>query len=323
MNRGGLGRELIVVQAIDHQRVDDVRRFNRFYTKQIGVLHEGLLQSPFSLTEVRVLFELANRRRTTAAEVGKELGLDGGYLSRILRSFQQRHLVASEPSDTDGRQHHLYLTGSGKEAFATLNERQNEDVKALLGRLPAADQDRLLGAMRTIEALIGDRTAQKSPYLLRTHRPGDMGWVVYRHGVLYAQEYGWDERFEALVAEIVAKFIESFDLSCERCWIAERDGENLGCVFLVKESAAVAKLRLLLVEPSARGLGIGRRLVEECVRFARQCGYGKITLWTNDVLTAARRIYEAAGFELVREEAHHSFGHDLIGQTWDLDLGRA
>jgi len=312
-----------VFQAIDHQRVDDVRRFNRFYTRQIGVLHEGLLQSPFSLTEVRVLFELANRRRTTAAEVGKELGLDAGYLSRIICNFQQRHLVASEPSDTDGRQHDLYLTASGREAFATLNERQNEDVKALLGRLPAADQDRLLGAMRTIEALIGDQAEPKSPYLLRTHRPGDMGWVVYRHGVLYAQEYGWDEHFEALVAEIVAKFIEGFDPSCERCWIAERDGENLGCVFLVKESAAVAKLRLLLVEPSARGLGIGRRLVEECVRFARQCGYGKITLWTNDVLTAARRIYEAAGFELVREEAHHSFGHDLIGQTWDLNLGRA
>lgn len=309
-----------MLQAIDPQRIHDVRRFNRFYTRQIGVLHEGLLQSPFSLTEVRVLFELDSRQRPTAAEVGKELGLDGGYLSRILRSFQQRGLVASEPSDTDGRQHHLHLTDSGREAFATLNERQNEDVKALLDRLPATDQGRLLEAMRTIEVLLGGRAA-KEPYLLRTHRPGDMGWVVYRHGVLYAQEYGWDEHFEAMVAGIVAKFIESFDPSCERCWIAERDGENLGSVFLVKESEAVAKLRCLLVEPSARGLGIGRRLVEECIRFARQCGYRKITLWTNSVLVAARRIYEAAGFELVHEEVHHSFGPDWIGQTWDLVLG--
>jgi DNA-binding MarR family transcriptional regulator/GNAT superfamily N-acetyltransferase len=304
------------------RRIGDVRRFNRFYTSQIGVLHEGLVRSPYSLTEVRVLWELAHRDRPTAAEIGKELGLDAGYLSRILRGFQQRGLVATEPSETDARQNLLRLTEEGREAFAVLDTRSRDDVAGMLSRLPESEQRRLTEAMSTIETLLGARLKTKAPYLLRTHQPGDMGWVVARHGVLYAQEYGWDETFEALIAEIVAKFIRELDPKRERCWIAERDGENVGCVFLVRhpEIPQMAKLRLLLVEPTARGLGIGRRLVTECIRFGRQAGYRKITLWTNSVLDAARHIYEQTGFQLVQEEPHHSFGHDLIGQTWELEL---
>lgn len=302
------------------QRIGAVRRFNRFYTRLIGVLREGYLESPFSLTEVRVLYELAHREKTTASELGKELGLDAGYLSRILRGFKKRGLIDKKPSGVDGRRSLLWLTKRGWEAFAPLNARSHDEIGAMLSGLSAAEQERLVEAMRTIEGLLGARPEHEAHYLLRPHQPGDMGWVVHRHGVLYAQEYGWDERFEALVAEIVAKFIRQYDPKRERCWIAERGGEIVGSVFLVKQSEEVAKLRLLLVEPSARGLGIGRRLVQECVRFARQTGYGKITLWTNDVLHAARRIYEEAGFRLVHEEPHHSFGHDLVGQTWELAL---
>lgn len=303
-------------------RVDAMRRFNRFYTRQIGVLPEGLLRSPFSLTEARVLYEIAHREKPTAAELGKELGLDGGYLSRILRGFRRRGLVGRRPSEADGRQSLLGLTRRGKAAFATLNKRSRDEVGGMLGRLPAGGQGRLIEAMGTIEALLGAPGGRRAaaPYLLRSHQPGDMGWVVHRHGVLYAQEYGWDERFEALVADIVARFIKHFDPKRERCWMAEKDGEIVGSVFLVKQSATVARLRLMLVEPSARGMGIGTRLVGECIRFARQAGYRKITLWTNSVLLAARHIYEQAGFRLVHEEAHHSFGHDLVGETWDLKL---
>ena len=302
------------------QRVHTVRRFNRFYTKQIGVLQEGLLQSPFSLTEVRVLYELAHRDKLTASELGKELGLDTGYLSRILRRFAKQGLVAKNPSELDGRQYHLSLTEQGRAAFAPLNQRSHDEVAAMLRGLSPADQIRLVKAMGTVEALLGGRRDSSEPYLLRPHQPGDMGWVIHRQAVLYAQEYGWDESFEALVAEIAATFIRDFDPKRERCWIAERDGEIVGSVFLVKQSDEVAKLRLLYVEPQARGLGIGRRLVSECIRFARQKGYRRITLWTNDVLHAARRIYQDAGFRLVQEERHRSFGHDLVGQNWDLDL---
>jgi DNA-binding MarR family transcriptional regulator/GNAT superfamily N-acetyltransferase len=300
--------------------VDAVRSFNRFYTKQIGVLHEGLLGSPYSLTGVRVLYELAHREEPTAAELGKELGLDAGYLSRILRGFEKRGLVARVRSRTDGRQSLLSLTANGKKAFAPLNARSHDEVAGMLGRLSAAEQDRLIGAMRAIEMLLGARPEPKVPYLLRPHQPGDMGWIIHRHGALYAQEYGWDETFEALVAEIAAKFIQSFDPKRERCWIAEREGEIVGSVFLVRRSKTVGKLRLMYVEPRARGLGIGSRLVEECIRFARQAGYRKMVLWTNSVLAAARHIYEKAGFRLVHEEPHHSFGHDLIGETWELKL---
>jgi DNA-binding MarR family transcriptional regulator/GNAT superfamily N-acetyltransferase len=302
------------------KRVDAVRRFNRFYTKQIGVLHEGLLGSPFSLTEVRVLYELAHREKPTASELGRELGLDPGYLSRILRGFKKRSLVDRALSETDRRQSHLSLTARGRKTFAPLNARSGDEVASMLSKLSAVDQSRLIKAMHTIEGLLGQPAEPKVPYLLRPHQSGDMGWVVHRHGVLYAQEYGWNEQFEALVAEIVAKFIKEFDPKRERCWIAEREGEIVGSVFLVMKSARVAKLRLMYVEPKARGLGIGSRLVEECVRFARQVGYRKITLWTNSVLVAARHIYQKAGFRLVHEESHHSFGHDLVGETWELDL---
>jgi len=303
-----------------NRRVGAVRRFNRFWTRQIGVLREGYLESSFSLTEVRVLYELAHREETTASELGEELGLDAGYLSRVLRGFEKHGLIHKRPSEADGRRRLLRLTERGREAFAPLEARSRNDIGAMLGSLSVAEQERLVGAMRTIEELLSARPDPAVPYLLRPHWPGDMGWVVHRHGVLYAREYGWDERFEALVAEIVAQFIQQYDPRRERCWIAERDDEIVGCVLLVRESEEIAKLRLLLVEPKARGLGIGSRLVEECIRFARQAGYRKITLWTNDVLSSARRIYEGLGFRLVREEPHHSFGHDLVGQTWELML---
>jgi DNA-binding MarR family transcriptional regulator/GNAT superfamily N-acetyltransferase len=302
------------------QRVGAVRGFNRFWTRRIGVLREGYLESPFSLTEVRVLYELARSEETTASELGKELGLDAGYLSRILRGFEGRGLISKKLSETDGRRSLLRLTEAGQEAFAPLDARSREDVGAMLGTLSAAEQARLVGAMRTIEELLGARPEPMVPHLLRPHEPGDMGWVVHRHGILYAREYGWDERFEALVARIVADFVDNFDPAKERCWIAESDRAILGCVFVVKESDTVAKLRLLLVEPEARGLGLGTRLVGECVRFARGRGYEKLALWTNSVLDAARRIYEEKGFEIVEEEEHHSFGKDLVGQNWELKL---
>jgi DNA-binding MarR family transcriptional regulator/N-acetylglutamate synthase-like GNAT family acetyltransferase len=302
------------------RRVGEVRRFNRFWTRQIGVLREGYLESPFSLTEVRVFYELAHREETTAGELGEELGLDAGYLSRILSGFQKHGLIRKRPSEADGRRRLLRLTERGREAFAPLEARSRSEIGAMLGGMSIAGQERLVEAMRAIERLLSFRPDPAVPYLLRPPQPGDMGWVVHRHGVLYAREYGWDERFEALVAGIVAKFIQQYDPRVERCWIAERDGEVVGCVFLVRESEEVAKLRLLLVEPEARGLGIGSRLVEECIRFARQAGYLKITLWTNDVLNSARRIYEAMGFQLVHEKPHRSFGHDLVGQTWELML---
>ena len=299
-------------------RVEATRRFNRFYTRRIGVLQEGLLRSPFSLAEARVLYELAHRERPRAAELGQELGLDAGYLSRILRGL--RGLVDRRPSPADGRTNLLGLTRRGKAAFATLDGRSRQEIGAMLAALPSRGQGRLVDAMAAIEELLGGARRPAVPYLLRSHQPGDMGWVVHRHGVLYAQEYGWDERFEGLVAEIVARFVKRFDPKRERCWIAEQDGEIVGSVFLVRQSRTVARLRLMLVEPKARGMGIGTRLVGECIRFARQAGYTTITLWTNSVLRAARHIYEQSGFRLVHEEPHTSFGHDLVGETWDLKL---
>jgi DNA-binding MarR family transcriptional regulator/GNAT superfamily N-acetyltransferase len=302
------------------QRVEAVRRFNRFYTKQIGVLQEGLLESPFSLSEARVIYELAHHEQTTATELGEDLGLDAGYLSRMLSDFHKDGLIEKQPSEADGRRNLLSMTEHGVEAFRVLNAASRSDVGTMLSELSEEEQAQLVEAMHAIEGLLGAQAECGVPYLLRPHQPGDMGWVVHRHGVLYAREYGWDERFEALVAEIVAGFIQNYDPKRERCWLAEKDGEIVGSVFLVSKSKTVAKLRLLLVEPKARGLGIGKRLVEECVRFARLVGYRKITLWTNDVLDAARHIYEKTGFCLVHEEPHHSFGHDLVGQTWELKL---
>jgi DNA-binding MarR family transcriptional regulator/N-acetylglutamate synthase-like GNAT family acetyltransferase len=297
-----------------------IRHFNRFYTRQIGVLREHLLESRFSLVQVRVLYELAQRDNLAAVVLGKELGLDAGYLSRILSGFEKLGLLTRTRSKSDGRQSELRLTEAGREAFRPLDERSSREADEMLGRLAPPDQQRLVGAMQTIEALLGEPKAERATFFLRPHQPGDMGWVVHRHGALYAQEYGWDQTMEALVAEIVARFIRKFDEKRERCWIAERDGETVGSVFLVKQSTRVAKLRLLLVEPKARGLGIGNRLVAECIRFARQAGYRKITLWTNDVLAAARHIYEKAGFKLAHQQRHRSFGHDLVGQNWELEL---
>ena len=302
------------------QRVADVRRFNRFYTRQIGLLQEGYLESPFSLSEVRVLYELAHRERPTATELGRDLGLDAGYLSRILASFQKRGLLKRTQSEHDGRQSHLALTPRGQAAFAPLNTRSRDEIGEMLGALPAAEQARLVQAMHAIEGILGAKPEPKAPYLLRPHKPGDMGWVVHRHAALYAQEYGWDERFEAMVAGIVKTFIERYDPKRERCWIAEKDGEIVGSVFLITHSKTVAQLRLMLVEPKARGLGIGARLVDECIAFSREKGYRKITLWTNSILLAARHIYTRAGFRLVHKERHTSFGHALVGETWDLTL---
>jgi DNA-binding MarR family transcriptional regulator/N-acetylglutamate synthase-like GNAT family acetyltransferase len=303
--------------------VDCVRAFNRFYTRHIGALEQGYLESPFSLAEARVLYELAHRPKPTAAEIAADLDLDPGYLSRILRGFARAGLLEKHPSPRDSRQRLLSLTDRGRAAFAPLDTASRAQIAAMLAELAPAERRRLVEAMRTVSGLLGDPGQRAEPCLLRPHGPGDMGWVVARHGALYAQEYGWDATFEALVAEIAAGFLRNFDPARERCWIAERNGENVGSVFLMKhpQREGVARLRLLLVEPSARGLGIGRRLIEECTRFARQTGYQAITLWTNDVLLAARRIYEAAGYRLVHEAPHRSFGHDLVEQTWELPLG--
>ena len=301
-------------------RIDAIRHFNRFFTRQIGVLREGLLHSPYSLTEARILFEIAHRDDLTGSDLSRELGLDPGYLSRILARLEQRGLIDKARSETDGRQRLLSLTPEGRDAFSLLDERSREEVAEMLSELPEGDQRRLLEAMQTIEGVLTRGLKFSEPFFLRQHEPGDMGWVVHRHGVLYAQEYGWDERFEALVAQIVADFINNYDPAKERCWITEMNGEIVGCVFVVRASDTVAKLRLLLVEPKARGLGLGTRLVEECIRFARRSGYKTLTLWTNSVLDAARHIYEEQGFELVDEEEHHSFGRDLVGQNWELAL---
>jgi len=302
-------------------RVASIRRFSRFYTRRIGVLHEGLLRSPLSLTEGRVIWELAQRERATASELAAELGLDSGYLSRILAGFEQKGLIDKRPSERDGRQTIIALTEPGRALYAALDARSREGIAALLGGLDAADQARLVAALETAEQLLGQAPKPAGPaYILRPHQPGDIGWIIHRHGALYAEEYGFDERFEALVAQIAVAFIENFDAARERCWIAECHGGVAGAVLLAKESEDVAKLRLLYVEPRARGLGIGSRLVAECIGFARQRRYRKITLWTNDVLVTARHIYQAAGFRLVREEPHRSFGRDLVGQFWELPL---
>jgi DNA-binding MarR family transcriptional regulator/N-acetylglutamate synthase-like GNAT family acetyltransferase len=316
-------------------RISDIRRFNRFYTQKIGVLQEGLLDSTFSLAEVRVLYELAHWRdeeepeasaqspRTpSASRLAARLGLDEGYLSRLLGGFEKQRLIARKASPGDGREYILALTPLGRRAFAPLDRRSRAQVAAMLAPLSETDRSRLSTAMTTIEQVLGRRPREpkQGAYTLRPLRPGDIGWVTHRHGVLYAAEYGYDNRFEALVAEIAAHFVQAFDVERERCWIAERDGEILGCVFLVGKARTVAKLRLLLVEPGARGLGLGARLVDECIAFARHAGYRKIVLWTQSELLAARRIYEQRGFRRIAEEAHKSFGRDLVAETWALKL---
>jgi DNA-binding MarR family transcriptional regulator/GNAT superfamily N-acetyltransferase len=305
-------------QSITAQ-VSAIRAFNRFYTRKIGVV-DGIASSPFSLAEARVLYELAHREQLTATEIRKELGLDAGYISRILRDFERQKLVTREPSKTDERQRILLLTAKGRRAFAPLDERSNRDVATMLKELAPSERKDLVNALQTAHRLLGEKAEPSTPYLLRQHQPGDMGWIVHRQAILYAEEYGWDGTYEALAAEIVAQFIKNHDPKRERCWIAEKDGTRVGAVFVAKVSIEIAKLRLLHVEPEARGLGIGRRLVEECVRFTRQAGYQKMTLWTQSTLRAARHIYSQTGFQVVREEPHHSFGKDLTGETWELDL---
>jgi len=304
--------------------IREVRHFNRFYTRQIGLLQDRMLSSPYSLTEVRVLYEIAHREKSTAAGLAEELGLDPGYLSRLLAKLQHQGLLRRKRSSSDGRQSFLSLTRKGQGVFRPLETRSNEQVAKMLNRLTSVQQKELLSAMRTIGRRLSDASgerSEKTPYLLRTHQPGDMGWVVHRHGDLYWREYRYDERFEALVAGIVSQFIARFDPRRERCWIAEKDGEIVGTVFLVKKSKTVCKLRLLLVEPAARGLGLGRRLVAECIRFGRDAGYKKMILWTQSELGAARHLYKDAGFRLAGRQRHHSWGRrNLISEAWELKL---
>ncbi len=304
-----------------------VRRFTRFYTQKFGVLGGKLYGAGLSLTEARVLYEIATRAGATAGELGRELGVDAGYMSRIVRAFGQRGWVARKASPKDGRVQLLSLTPKGRAAFAKIDKTSAKQVEELLAPLPAARRAQLMSAMGGVARDLGatpenpGKTDSDRPdIILRPHRPGDMGWVVSAHGALYAREYGWDISFEALVAEIVAKFLKEFDSERERCWIAEMAGEPVGSAFIVKASDEVAKLRLLIIDPKARGRGLGKRLVDECIAFARAAGYRRIALWTNDILHAARAIYAKAGFRLVASEKHHSFGKDLVGETWELDL---
>lgn len=298
-------------------RAETVRRFNRFYTRQIGVLHEYLLDSAFSLTEVRILYELAHRTGLTSSDLCRELGLNAGYLSRVITGFEKKGLIKKKRSADDARASELALTAKGRTTFAPLNDASRREVVAMLEKLPEPGQRRLIDAMGQITELLGQ---QEPGYILRDPQPGDLGWVIYRQALLYAQEYGWNNEFEALVAEIIAKYVHDFNPKRERCWIAEKSGKMVGSVFVVRQDDATAKLRLLYVDACARGLGIGGRLVDECLRFARQAGYKRMILWTNSVLTGARRIYDRAGFELIEEEPHHSFGQDLIGQVLARDL---
>ena len=307
------------------QRIAAVRRFNRFYTRQIGVLRKTYLDSPYSLGEMRVLYEIAQGTvigdGLTASEIGRALDLDAGYLSRSLRNFEKRGLIARKTSEKDARQSHLTLTAKGRKTFEPIERRSQAHVAAMLDKLAPDEQARLMGAMATIETLLGDEGGDKErSYTLREPRHGDFGWMVSAHATLYAAEYNWTEPFEGLCAQIVADYVNKHDPKRERCWIAEMDGENVGCVMLAKDSDDVARLRLLLVDPKARGLGLGTRLVDECVTFARQAGYKKITLWTHSVLTAARHTYQKAGFTLTSSEKKRSWGEDVISEYWDLTL---
>lgn len=331
--------------SISPDHIARVRAFNRDYTRRIGVLSEGLLDSPYSLSEVRVMYEIAHREAVTAGELAQDLELDKGYLSRILKRFETNKLLVRRAAPEDARRQHLRLTPAGLRVFMPIEARTKEQIRALLAGLDPPRREEVLEAMDVIQrALMGGAARQSQPALeegrsgasrapggtargveavpvtLRSHRPGDMGWVIQRHGEIYHQEYGWNEEFEALVAEISAEFIHKLDAARERCWIAEAAGRRVGCIFLVAKDAVTAKLRLLLVEPDTRGLGVGRMLVAECVRFARESGYQKIVLWTQDNLTAARSIYSKAGFVKTAEEPHHSFGYDLVAETWELEL---
>jgi DNA-binding MarR family transcriptional regulator/GNAT superfamily N-acetyltransferase len=306
------------------RRITAVRSFNRFYTRQIGVLRKKFLDSPYSLGEARVLYEIASGHSLTATDIGRALDLDAGYLSRVLRNFERRGLVRRTASTTDARQSHLTLSARGREAYGPLEQRSQRDTGTMLDKLAPADQARLIAAMQTIESLLGGETSASAParraYRLRAPMPGDFGWIVKRNAEIYADEYGWTAPFEGVCSQIVADFANKFDPKRERCWIAEMDGENVGSIMLAKESDDTARIRLLLLDPKARGLGVGARLVDECIRFARRADYKKITLWTHSVLTAARHIYQKAGFRLTRTEQHRSWGKPVISEHWDLEL---
>jgi DNA-binding MarR family transcriptional regulator/N-acetylglutamate synthase-like GNAT family acetyltransferase len=297
-----------------------IRGFSRFYTSKLGIIEPKLLDSPWTLQEARIIYEIAQHASCTATDLVRSLGLDAGFLSRTLQALQRRQIVVRKPSKTDRRASELMLTTKGRAAFAELDQGSRRQVATLLGGLDDTTRANVVGAMTIIEQALQPPAQKPAGFLLRSHRPGDIGWVVSRHGAVYAQEYGWDISFEALVAEITAQFLRDFDAKREHCWIAEVGGEPVGSIFLVRASDEVAKLRLLLVEQKARGLGVGRALVEQCVRFARERGYSSITLWTQSILVAARGIYQRAGFERVKEEKHHSFGVDLVGETWEMKL---
>jgi DNA-binding MarR family transcriptional regulator/GNAT superfamily N-acetyltransferase len=316
----------------DEDRIAVVRRFNRFYTRQIGVLRKTFLDSPYSLGEARVLYEIASNAAPTASDIARNLDLDPGYLSRVLRNFEKRGLVNKRRSPQDARQSHLMLSPRGRKSFMPLEARSQHDTAAMLAKLAPADQARLIAAMGTIEQLLAGKVtgklagagdsepARQQSYILRAAKPGDFGWIVKRHAELYGEDYGWREPFEGVCAQIVADFVNKYDAARERCWIAEIDDENVGTVMLVNDGNGIARLRLLLVEPKARGLGIGARLTGEAIAFARKAHYKKITLWTHSVLIAARRIYQHAGFKLVRTEQHRSWGQPVVSEHWDLDL---
>lgn len=308
--------------AARHQ-VQAVRSFNRFYTRRIGVLDEGLLHSSFTLTEARVVFELAQRKQMTAKEIADVLELDAGYLSRILSRFARNGLISKKRSSHDSRSVELSLTAKGRKSFKQLDRSSHASTAGMLAGLRASDRQRLLASLNEVERTLGgSASAQVEDVVLRMHRVGDIGWAIERHGQLYAEEFGWNVAFEALVAKLFADFAMNHDQKCERLWIAEIRGERVGCVFVVRnaDDPSVAQLRCLLVDPKGRGKGVGRRLVQECLAFSRAAGYKKIVLWTNDVLVSARRIYEAEGFTLIKSERHRDFGPKLTGQTWSLDL---
>lgn len=301
--------------------IQAVRNFNRFYTQRIGVL-DPYLGSDLSLTEVRVLYELAHRDQPTASELGRDLALDAGYLSRILRRFESKGWLARVPSVADARQSLLALTEAGHKVFAPLQQQSRDEAAALLATLGAGDRQQLVNAMGTVQRLLARATepAPTRTIVLRDPKPGDMGWVVQQHGEIYASEYGWNSEFEAIVASIVSKYLKDFQPDSEKCWIAELDGERVGAVFVVRKTASVARLRMLILNRQARGLGLGGRLVDECIQFARSKGYKKMQLWTNSCLDAARALYAKRGFRLLRSEPYHAFGHDLVGETWELRL---
>jgi DNA-binding MarR family transcriptional regulator/N-acetylglutamate synthase-like GNAT family acetyltransferase len=306
-----------------HELAADVaamRRFSRFFTRQLKVIEPRHLHTSFSLPEARIVYELAQRAPLTPGQLVRDLDIDAGQLSRLLQGLQRRQIISRKSVPQDKRQVEIALTAKGRNGFADLNRRTEAHVEQQLKTLDLAARSRVIGAMARIERELGGETGIRPVAILRAHRPGDIGWIISRHGAVYSQEYGWDISFEQLVAEIAAQFLKSHDPARERCWIAEIDGEPVGTVMLVRGGDTVAKLRLLIVEPSARGLGIGRALTTECVRFAREAGYKSMTLWTQSILVAARNIYRAAGFQLVKKEPHHSFGHDLVGETWDLKL---